>query len=291
MIAMSQWLRDTLGCRVRKIAVNAGTGCPNRDGTIGTGGCIYCNNASFNPAYANLSRESVTSQIEAGIRFSSNKGDADAFLVYFQSYTNTYGDTGRLTSMYREALSYPKVRGLVIATRPDCLPAALLDWFQDYVSNGGFLLVELGVESTIDRTLQSINRGHDWACARNAIQELYRRGIFVGAHLILGLPGETRDEMLSHADVLSALPITTLKLHQLQIIRNTPLAERYLKDPVSVPVFTARDYAALARDFIKRMRPDTVLDRVVSEAPKSMLLAPDWGLKPSEFMSLLGDWQ
>jgi len=281
---------DTLHMRVRKIAVNAGLGCPNRDGSIGTGGCIYCNNESFNPRYAHESVGSITAQIEQGISFNSRKGTPDGYLAYFQSYTNTYGETGRLISMYDEALAYPGVVGLVIATRPDCISADLMEWLKSKCAGGNrnpFIMVEIGVESTKDSTLRAINRGHDWACARNTILSLAECGVAVGAHIILGLPGEDRNDMLRHADLLSELPISTLKLHQLQVIKGTRLAQIWQQNPESLYLFTASEYAELVVEFLKHLRSDIALDRFVSEAPPSMLLAPRWGIKPAEFDRLL----
>lgn len=277
--------------RVQKIAVNAGLGCPNRDGTIGTGGCIYCNNASFNPSYTH-SGGSITEQLDKGVKFFSRKGRPYGYLPYFQSYTNTYGETDRLISLYEEALAFPGVVGIVIATRPDCLKEDLLDWFEGRFGSKApeghpYLLVEIGVESTEDRTLDAIGRGHDFKCSATAIEALHSRGIAVGAHVILGLPGETGNDFTNHARRLSALPLNTIKLHQLQIIRGSRLAGLYLENPSAIRTFTAEEYASAAAGFINELRPDIAIDRVVSESPKEMLLAPSWGLKPSEFGHLL----
>ena len=278
--------------KMRKIPVNAGLSCPNRDGTIGTRGCIYCNNAAFNPSYALQSHGGLTEQLDNGIRFQGKKLEGAGILAYFQSYTNTYGETDRLIELYEEALSHPLVEGLVIATRPDCLKEDLLDWFEGRFGATApeghpFLLVELGMESTEDATLERIGRGHDWQCCVRAVDELHRRGIAVGAHLILGLPGEDEADFMKHAERISALPVSTLKLHQLQVIKGTPLAEMYSRDPSCVRLFSAEEYASLVNRFVAGLRPDIALDRVVSESPASMLLAPCWGLKPSEFSKLL----
>jgi len=289
--SMSDWLQEKTGLKVRKIAVNAGLGCPNRDGRIGKGGCIYCNNRAFNPRYAFKADADIAAQIARGIEFSSHKGAAQGYLAYFQSYTNTYSGTAHLIDLYSQALSCPGIVGLVIATRPDCLAPDLLDWMQTTFVGPGkpFLLVELGIESTIDRTLQLINRGHDWVTARSAVLELAGRGINVGGHIILGLPGESRSDMLSHASALAELPLSTLKLHQLQVVRDTPLAQMYMENPDSIHLFTAREYARLVLDFIQLLPPEIALDRFVSETPPSLLLAPKWGLKPSQFQQLLGE--
>lgn len=289
---VSEYFREIFSCKVQKIAVNAGLGCPNRDGTLSTGGCIYCNNAAFNPAYAHQSVGTITQQLAEGIKFSSAKSSSGMYLAYFQSYSNTYGPHEKLISLYEEALAFPGVVGLVIATRPDCLQGPILDWMESRCGNKApsghpYLLVELGVESTCDRTLSLINRGHDFQCAVDAIKELDSRGIAVGAHLILGLPGESEEDFIQHARRISELPISTLKLHQLQVIRGTALAREYVQNPESIPLFTAQQYAQLLRKFIAELSPDIALDRLVSESPKDLLLAPCWGLKPAEFTSLL----
>lgn len=289
---VSDYFKEIFSCKVQKIAVNAGLGCPNRDGTVGTGGCIYCNNAAFNPAYAHRSCGSITDQLAAGVKFCSGKGDPGVYLAYFQSYSNTYGPLERLVPLYEEALAFPGVAGLVIATRPDCLSSELLDWLEQRFGSKApqghpYLLVELGVESTSDKTLELINRGHDFRTAAEAIRELDRRGIDVGAHLILGLPGETEEDFMQHATRISQLPIRTLKLHQLQVIKGTPLARQYEQDPEALKLFSADEYAQLLSRFIAELREDIALDRLVSESPKDLLMAPCWGLKPSEFSTLL----
>jgi len=275
--------------RIRKIAVNAGLGCPNRDGTTGRKGCAWCNNCSFNPGY---SRGSITGQIEEGIRFSARKGPFYGYLAYFQAYTNTYGDTSSLIGLYEEALSYPGIRGLVLATRPDCLEPELLDYFERRFGNKAaaprpYLLVELGVESTKDETLSLCGRGHDFACSCRAIKALDSIGIDVGAHLIIGLPGESEEDFILHAERISSLPVRTLKLHQLKIIDGTVLAEAYRQDPHFVEPLTPEHYAGIISRMLPRIRPDIALDRFVSEAPPEMVLAPRWGLKPDEFLSVL----
>ncbi|MCQ2065395.1 MAG: TIGR01212 family radical SAM protein [Bacteroidaceae bacterium] len=280
----SDYMAGIFPGKVRKIAVNAGLGCPNRDGTKGSGGCIYCNNLSFNPAYAATGGGSIDAQLARGIEFSRHKGDVYGYLAYFQSYTNTYGDIDRLTALYDEALRHPGVVGLVIATRPDCLPEELMDRLQ---AMEPYVMVEIGVESTLDSTLKRINRGHDFQCAQRAILELDRRGIDVGAHLILGLPGETHADFMEHARRMSQLPVKTLKLHQLQVIKGTPLARMYSEDESSVRLFTAQEYAATVTEFISRCRPDIAFDRFVSETPPDMLIAPRWNIKPAEFAKLL----
>ena len=290
---MNDYLSKVFPGRVIKIAVNAGLGCPNRDGTLGHDGCIYCNNLSFNPAYAaNDLSGSITAQLEKGILFNSRKGECYGYLAYFQSYTNTYGPTDRLIKLYEEALKYPDVKGLVIATRPDCIKPDLADWFEKRFGKQApyghpHLLVEIGIESTNDRTLELINRHHTYQCAVDCINDLNERGIDTGAHLILGLPGETEQDYMTHAERVSALPIKTLKLHQLQVVKGTRLAQMYQDNPSQIKLFTAQEYAETVARFIRTARKDLYYDRFVSETPPSMLIAPAWGLKPQAFNLLL----
>ena len=275
------FLRERFPFKAQKIAINAGFTCPNRDGSKGRGGCTYCNNQTFNPGYCQTDK-SVTDQLAEGVRFFSRKYPEMRYLAYFQAYTSTYGEQERLERLYEEALGYPGVVGLVIGTRPDCMPDRLLDYLAR-LSERVLVLVEYGVESTLDRTLRRINRGHDFAEAEEAIRRTAARGIAVGAHLILGLPGESRDEILGHADRLSELPLTTLKLHQLQLIRHTRMALEFERQPEDFHLFTVDEYIDLAIDFIERLDPAIALERFVSQSPKELLIAPDWGLKNYEF--------
>lgn len=283
METVAEYFRETLGGKAQKIAVDAGLGCPNRDGTVGTGGCIYCSNAAFNPGYAAGSGHSIRQQLEDGRRFFARKTSEDtACLAYFQSFTNTYGDTQKLIGLYEEALGTEGIRGLVIATRPDSIGDDILDWLSE-ARKRTFIMIELGVESTRDDTLKRINRGHDFACSRQAIKRIAAKGIPVGVHIILGLPGETQDDFNAHARRISELPVTAVKLHQLQVIKGTPLAE----DFSDVTLFTPETYAEAAAGFIRNLRPDIALDRLVSETPPGMLIAPGWGLKPSQVNEMI----
>lgn len=275
------FLRERFSFKVQKISVNAGFTCPNRDGTKGWGGCTYCNNQTFSPAYCHTEK-SVTSQLEEGIRFFSRKYPDMRYLAYFQAYTNTYDALDRLVDKYEEALRYPGVAGLIVGTRPDCMPPALLDYFTS-LSEHHFVMIEYGLESTLDKTLKRINRGHTHAEAEDAIRRTAARGIHTGAHLILGLPGESREEILHHADVLSALPLTTLKLHQLQLIKNTRMAAEFALSPEDFRLYAADEYIELVVDFLERLNPAIVVERFVSQSPKELLIAPDWGLKNYEF--------
>lgn len=267
--------------RVQKISLHAGFTCPNRDGSVGWGGCTYCNNQTFNPDYCQPDR-SITEQLEEGKRFFARKYPTMRYLAYFQAYTNTYGQLELLQRLYEEALQVEGVVGLVIGTRPDCMPDALLDYLE-LLSHRTFLLVEYGVESANDATLLRINRGHSFACAEDAVRRTAARGIRVGAHLILGLPGEDHDELMRQADRIARLPLTTLKLHQLQLIRGTRMAEEYALHPEQFHLYTADEYIQLVLDYIEHLPPTLVIERFVSQSPKSLLLAPDWGLKNHEF--------
>lgn len=282
--------------KVQKISINAGFTCPNRDGTKGWGGCTYCNNQTFNPEYCRTEK-SVTQQLEEGKAFFARKYPDMRYLAYFQAYTNTYGEVESLMAKYEEALAVPGVVGLVIGTRPDCMPDSLLDRLAE-VNRRTFLLVEYGIESANDETLRLINRGHTFADTVEAVERTVARDIRTGGHVILGLPGEERDELLRQAGLLSRLPLTTLKLHQLQLIRGTRMAHDYTLHPEVFRLYTADEYIDLVIDYVERLRPDLVLERFVSQSPKELLLAPDWGLKNHEFtervkrrMTERGTWQ
>lgn len=282
-VEFGPWLQSELGCKVQKISVNAGMTCPNRDGTLGTGGCTFCNNQTFNPAYCRTEK-SVTQQLEEGKQFFARKYPAMKYLAYFQAYTNTYAELDRLVSLYEEALRVPDVVGLVIGTRPDCIPDNLLDYLEE-LNRRTFLIVEYGVESANDETLLRINRGHTFRQSCEAIRRTAERGIRVGAHVILGFPWEPFDELMRQAEEIGRLPLTTLKLHQLQIIRGTQLAREYAEHPWAVP--TAEEYIDLVLHYISRLPYGLVMERFVSQSPPEMVIAPQWGLKNHEFANLL----
>lgn len=282
-VEFGPWLQSELGCKVQKISVNAGMTCPNRDGTLGTGGCTFCNNQTFNPAYCRTEK-SVTQQLEEGKQFFARKYPSMKYLAYFQAYTNTYAELDRLVSLYEEALCVPDVVGLVIGTRPDCMPDNLLDYLEE-LNRRTFLIVEYGVESANDETLLRINRGHTFRQSCEAIRRTAERGIRVGAHVILGFPWEPFDELMRQAEEIGRLPLTTLKLHQLQIIRGTQLAREYAEHPWAVP--TAEEYIDLVLHYISRLPYGLVMERFVSQSPHEMVIAPQWGLKNHEFANLL----
>ena len=279
------FLQQHFAGKVQKISINGGFTCPNRDGTVGRGGCTFCNNQTFNPDYCR-SELSVTEQLQEGIRFFARKYPTMRYLAYFQAYTSTYDNIDRLIARYEEALSVEGVVGIIIGTRPDCMPPALLDYLAQ-LAQRTFVTVEYGVESTIDSTLQRINRGHDYASAVEAITRTAQAGIITGAHLILGFPGESRNDMLSHATRLSQLPLHTIKLHQLQLIRGTVMGNEYEIHPQQFDIPDIDTYIDLAIDFTELLRPDIVIERFVSQSPAELLLAPHWGVKNHEFTARL----
>lgn len=277
----SELLSDRFPYKVQKISINAGFTCPNRDGLKGVGGCTYCNNQSFSPGYGGRQR-SVTEQLTDGIAFFSHKYPEMRYLAYFQSYTNTYDDLEILKKKYEEALAYPGVVGLIIGTRPDCMPDELLEYFEK-LNRKIFLIIEYGLESTNDKTLEFINRGHTYADSIDAIVKTSSLGILTGVHLILGLPGEDRIKILDNACNIAQLPITTIKLHQLQLIKGTVMARQYRENPELFHLYDVEEYIDLCIDFVERLDPDFYIERFVSQSPKDLLIAPDWGLKNFQF--------
>lgn len=268
--------------RVQKISINAGFTCPNRDGSKGRGGCTYCNNQTFSPAYCKPTK-SIAQQVSEGIDFFHHKYQAQLYLAYFQSYTNTYDTLQHLRNTYEQALVNHKVVGIVVGTRPDCVNDELLDYFA-HLAEKYYVMIEYGIESTHDATLDFINRGHNYQCAVDAIRATAARGIRVGAHMILGLPNEDRNLILQHADRLSELPLTALKLHQLQLVKGTVMAKQFSQNPEFFKLYTADEYIDLVVDFVERLRPNIALERLISQSPKNLLIAPDWGLKNFEFV-------
>lgn len=273
----AEFLSAKFPYKVQKISVNAGFTCPNRDGSKGRGGCTYCNNQSFSPGYGKPTR-TISKQLSDGITFFSYKYPEMKYLAYFQSYTNTYDNLDSLISKYEEALSYPNVVGLIVGTRPDCMPNELLDYFEE-LSKKTFVMVEYGVESTLNKTLERVNRQHSYEESAEMIRETAGRNIVTGAHMILGLPGESIEEILSHAGTLSRLPLTTLKLHQLQIIRGTAMAKEFRLLPESFHLFGLDEYIDLCVDFAERLKPEIYIERFTSQSPKKLLIAPAWDQK------------
>ena len=272
------FLKKHFPYKVQKISLNAGFTCPNRDGSKGKGGCTYCNNQTFNPDYCHTEK-SIPTQLNEGKEFFAYKYPDMKYLAYFQAYTNTYGELEELKKKYEEALATPGIVGLVIGTRPDCMPDELLDYLAE-LNKRTFLLVEYGVESTKESTLKRINRGHTFAEAADAIRRTAAKGIMTGAHVILGLPGESHDDIGSQARELSELPLTTLKMHQLQFIKGTRMAHEFEEDPTSFRLFPDfNTYIDIVIDLLETLRPTIIIERFVSQSPRELLIAPDWRLK------------
>ncbi len=279
------YFKDKFKTRVQKVSVDAGFTCPNRDGSKGVGGCTYCNNKTFKPTYCNL-ETSIAEQLQQGINFFARKYKGMRFLAYFQAYTNTYAPLENLKLLYEEALQHPKIIGLVISTRPDCIDEKLLDYLER-LSEEYYIMLELGVESHLDSTLESINRGHSFAESVWALEQTSKRGINNCAHLILGLPGEDREDWLNQASVISQLPVKNLKLHQLQIHKGTVLEDQFEKDKKTFHLFSAEEYIELVVDYLELLNPEIVVERFISQAPPEMLVAPKWGLKNFEFVAMV----
>ncbi|VBB46732.1 conserved hypothetical protein [uncultured Paludibacter sp.] len=278
-------LKSEFSERIQKISINAGFTCPNRDGSKGTGGCTYCNNQTFSPEYCKPTK-SVSQQIEEGITFFHHKYQSQLYFAYFQSYTNTYDSIENLTKIYSEALSHPKVTGLVVGTRPDCINDELLDYFAE-LNREYYVMIEYGIESTDDETLKIINRGHNYASAVEAVTKTAQKGLNVGAHLILGFPFEDKEKIILHAKRISELPLSAIKLHQLQLVKGTKMATQFAMHPEWFHLYTADEYIDLAIDFLEYLNPTIAVERFVSQSPKELLIAPDWGLKNFEFVHKL----
>jgi radical SAM protein (TIGR01212 family) len=275
--------RSQHGGRVQKVSVDAGFTCPNRDGSKGVGGCTFCNNDGFTPSYLR-DQSDITRQIDTGLEFFTRRyPNTRHFVAYFQAYSNTYAPVDQLRKVYDVALAHPKIDGLVIGTRPDCVPDDVLDYLAE-LSRSKIVELELGLESCDDATLARVNRGHGFAEAQDAIRRAAARGLQVAAHIMFDLPGESRESMLAGATKLSALPLNSLKLHQLQIIRNTVLAKQWRGDPTSLPIMSAQDYFELVVDFLERLSPRIAIQRIGSEVPPALKLAPDWNLRLHELL-------
>ena len=279
----SSFIKLYFGERVQKISLDIGFSCPNRDGSKGIGGCTYCNNNTFNPDYCEP-RKSIKTQLEQGIEFFSRKGKNNKFLAYFQAYTNTYGDFEELKKMYEEALNVPKVVGLVIGTRPDCISEEIIDYLNE-LSKTYFVSLEFGVESTNEKTLKAVNRCHTFEETKATYKKCSDKGFQLGAHIIMGLPGETKEELINHAIELSKLPINTLKLHHLQIVKNSVMSVQYKRNPENFNLFTSENYINFISEFITYLRPDIIIERFISEAPYDLLIAPNWGMKNFEIVA------
>lgn len=277
----SEFLAEHFDGKVQKLSVDVGFTCPNRDGSAGTGGCIYCNNRAFSPDW-DKRHTPVAEQVARGKRFFGKKYPDMKYLAYFQSYTSTYASPDSLIALYNEALDQDDIVGLIIGTRPDCMPDSLLDRIGSLDTK---IFIEYGAESSHDSTLSLINRCHTWQATVDAVHRTAARGIPVGLHLILGLPGEDEEMMTTTVERVSSLPVSTVKFHQLQILRGTTLEK--MAPMLDIPAFTAEEYAALCARPLGYLRSDIAVERFVAQAPDDMLLSPRWGLKNYQFTSLL----
>lgn len=281
--AFSDELKRVFGCRVHRISVDAGFGCPNRDGTAGNGGCIYCGGKGSG-AHGIQSGVSPAEQIEAGKEVMTRKYKAKKFLAYFQAYSNTYAPAEKLKRLYDESLAVADVAGLIVGTRPDCLPPETIALLGEYARKTYFWL-ELGLQSPLDRTLKYLGRGHDFAGFVEAVRACKKAGIRISAHVILGLPGESRDEMLSTATVLNDLGIDGVKIHLLHVMKETPLAEMYARGEVSL--LERDEYVGLVCDFLERLRPEISIQRLTGDGGRDHLIAPLWSLRKFEVLNAI----
>lgn len=306
------YYRRRYGERLQKLVLDAGFSCPNRDGTVGRGGCTYCDNAAFHPGYSTPGKPLLT-QIDEGIEFQKVRYPrARHYLAYFQAYSNTYGPLDRLKALYEEVLSHPEVVGIVIGTRPDCVDEEKLDYLADLAAGrvlpgwqrslrqaqgpndqaqgptaqapvpdtltAPIVVVEYGIESCHDSTLRHINRGHNFECARKAVEMTAERGLDTGAHFILGLPGETREMLLDQCGLISSLPLRSVKFHQLQIVKGTAMEKEYAADPSAFYRPGLDEYLDFVIDILERLRPDLYIERVAGEVPPRFVNDTPWGL-------------
>jgi radical SAM protein (TIGR01212 family) len=283
MLSYGRFLRDKFGCRVYKVSIDAGFNCPNRDGSISTAGCAYCNGDSFRPQTSNRIKP-IEKQIAEGAEYLRLRYGAEKFIAYFQSATNTYAPLEALAPLYETAAAMPDIVGLAIGRRPDCIDEEKLAWLQQFAEKN-FVTIEYGLQSASDETLRRINRGHNVASWRKAVELTRGRGIYVGTHLILGFPWESREEALSGARVISEAGIDFLKLHHLHIVRGSSLAEEYMDRPFHLP--DLEEYAALAADFLDRLNPDIYIERLFATAPAGQLIAPIWGKSKAEIQRFI----
>lgn len=272
------YYKRVYGERLQKLVLDAGFSCPNRDGTVGFGGCTYCDNAAFHPGYSTPGK-TLAQQIDEGIEFHRVRyRNTTHYLAYFQAYSNTYAPIARLRQLYSEALTHPSVVGLVIGTRPDCVDDEKLDYLAELQDQGHVIQLELGIESCYDSVLEHINRGHDFDCARNAVEAAASRGLRTCAHFILGLPGETRGMMLDSCDAISSLPLHSVKFHQLQIVKGTAMEREYAEHPERFEQFSLDEYLDFMTDMLERLRPDLYIERVAGEVPPRFVGESRWGM-------------
>ncbi len=284
--AYNDWVKREHGGRLQKVSIDAGFTCPNRDGKLGVGGCTFCNNDGFTPSYLREQRD-IGRQIDTGVAFMRRRyPQTQRFLAYFQSYSNTYGELVRLQALYETALAHPDISGLVVGTRPDCLPDEILDYLAA-LSRHTPVELEIGIESCSDAVLRECLRGHDFACTQDAIRRAAQRGLFITGHLLLGLPLETKESLIAGARALARLPLDAMKFHQLQIIRGTRLANQYRADPASVPLLSPEAYIDAVIDVLEHLPANIKIQRLGSEVPPAQRVSPDWGIRLSRFPEML----
>lgn len=281
--AYRQFLRERFGGRVWRVTIDAGFTCPNVDGSVATGGCVYCDNRSFSPN-RRLPRQTIRAQVERGIGILSNRFSADRFLAYFQAATNTYAPGDKLHRLYDEALEHPQIAGLIIGTRPDCVPDDVLELIESYTDRY-YVSVELGLQTMHDRSLDWMNRGHHLDAFLDAVDRASTRSFALCAHVILGLPGESRDDMLATADLLASLPVASVKIHNLHVVRDTPLETMHRAGQARM--LERDEYVALACDFLERLRPEMVIERLTGDAPPDYLVAPTWCLDKQDVLKAI----
>ncbi len=282
--AYSDYFKKEFGTRVQKISVDAGFTCPNRDGSCGSGGCTFCNNNAFSPSY-NTPGRSIEEQILQGMEFHRTRyRKATRYLAYFQSYSNTYAELEILQAMYDQALAIPEIAGIVVGTRPDCVDEQKLDFFEE-LSGKCYVVLEYGIESLLDRTLERVNRGHDVEKSAWAIRETAKRGIRVGGHMIVGLPGESREDFLDAARILSAWPLNNIKFHQLQLIHGTAMAREYREKPEDFVEFSMEAYLQVMVEIIEKLNPDFVVERIAGEVSPGMGVKEGWGIRYDRVLS------
>jgi len=276
--AFSEYIKRIFGSRIQKLSIDAGFTCPNRDGLKSRGGCTYCNNNAFNPSYCEPEKP-IRQQIAEGIEFHHKRyRKARGFLAYFQAYSNTYAPLPVLRSRYEEALESEDVRGIIIGTRPDCVNSEILDYLAELCQKI-YITVEFGIESCYNRTLERINRGHDFSETVNALEECKKRGIRTGGHMIIGLPGESTSEILEEANILSNLPVDQLKFHQLQIVKGSIMAGEFEKNPEAFSFFDVNEYLSIMTEFVEKLNPAIVIERIAGETVPGYNLNQSWGLR------------
>ena len=283
--AYSEYFRQQFGGRVQKLSIDAGFTCPNRDGTKGRGGCSFCNNNAFNPSYCQPVK-SITQQITEGIGFHQKRYPRTiGYLAYFQAYSNTYESLEVLRSRYSEALGRPEVKGLVIGTRPDTVTGEILDYIAS-LGRDHYVIIEYGLESCYNSTLERVNRGHSFEDSLRAIEMTSSRGIRQGAHFIIGLPGESDSQILSQAGIISELPVQNVKFHQLQIVKNTNMAMEYESDPGFFRIFGLEEYLELMLQMVERLNPELVIERIAGEVNPGFLLSDPWGIRYDKVLQI-----